>query len=83
MTPTGILGSTPGGVLNLKPMKGERMSKMKALMHERGLTLVKLAELTGIPRSTLGRISNRGNPRTDVATKIAAAFGVEVKELWP
>jgi transcriptional regulator with XRE-family HTH domain len=63
-------------------MKGERMSKMKLLMQERGLTLVKLAELTGIPRSTLGRISNRGNPKHETARRIAEALGVQIDQIF-
>ena len=47
-----------------------------------GLTLVQLAELSGIPVSTIGDIEHGAEPRIVTAILIARALGTTVERLW-
>lgn len=50
---------------------------------ERGITLVKLAEMTGISKSTLNNIENKKtSPTLDQLEKIAIALNVRVQDLY-
>lgn len=47
------------------------------------LTLAQLAEMSGIPVSTIGDIENGAEPRVITALCIAKALRVPVEKLWP
>ena len=50
---------------------------------ERGITLVKLAEMTGISKPTLNNIENKKtSPTLDQLEKIAIALNVRVQDLY-
>lgn len=51
----------------------------------RGLTLQKLAELSGVSVQRLHslQLKDRGGPTLQSARKIAAALGVSVDDVWP
>lgn len=48
-----------------------------------GLTLVQLAELSGIPVSTINDIERGAEPRVVTAILLAKALGSRVELLWP
>lgn len=47
------------------------------------LTLNDLAELSGIPVSTINDIEHGAEPRVATAIKLANALKVSVEQLWP
>lgn len=55
--------------------------KLKEIRIEKGATLVKLHEMTGIPKRTIEDIQKRGDCLVSNAIKIADALGVTLDEL--
>jgi transcriptional regulator with XRE-family HTH domain len=57
--------------------------KIKELRLAQGLSQKKLAELAGVPRSTLGEIEiHMRLPRPEYLERIAKALGVPVNDLY-
>lgn len=58
--------------------------RIKEIREERGISQSKLAELTGITRTTLWRLENGEEETTTTKTllKIANALGVTISELF-
>lgn len=48
-----------------------------------GLTLNQLAELSGVPVSTINDIEHGAEPRVVTALLLAKALSVSVEKLWP
>lgn len=48
-----------------------------------GMTQSKLAEMSGIPASTISEIEHGAEPRVMTAICIARVLGFPVEELWP
>lgn len=55
--------------------------KMQILMGERGLTIKKLAELSGVPRQTISCIISGKGCTPQVAYKIATALDQELSQI--
>ncbi len=57
--------------------------KIKILRDEKGISLSKLSEMTGISKSYLSLLEReiQTNPGLDILEKLAATFDVEVDEL--
>lgn len=47
-----------------------------------GLTLVRLAELSGVPKSTLEDIEQGADPQVSTAIRLAKALNTSVEKLW-
>jgi transcriptional regulator with XRE-family HTH domain len=59
-----------------------KLERLKDWREHRGLTQVKLAELAGVPQSTVSQAeTGRRSPHPGTARKFAEALGVEVEEL--
>jgi len=57
--------------------------KIKQLRRNKGYSIRKLSELTGISKSTLNDLeNNKSIPRPEDLEKIARALEVTPKELW-
>lgn len=54
---------------------------LKQIRTEKGITLVQLHEMTGIPKRTIEDIQRRGDCVVSNAIKIADALGVTLDEL--
>lgn len=48
-----------------------------------GLTLIQLAERSGIPVSTINDIEHGAEPRVVTAIHLAKALNCSVEQLWP
>lgn len=60
-------------------MIGENLKKIRK---SRNLTQEKIAELTGLPQSTISNIEkNISSPKIDTLSKLAKGLGIEVSEL--
>ncbi|MBQ9993692.1 MAG: helix-turn-helix transcriptional regulator [Clostridia bacterium] len=55
--------------------------KLKEIRNEKGISVPKLVELTGIPRRTIQEIEKRGDCLVSNAKKLADALGVTLEEL--
>lgn len=55
--------------------------RLKELRAERGLSVPKLVELSGVPRRTIQDLESRGDGRISTAVKLADALGVTLDEL--
>lgn len=56
---------------------------VKKYRQKAGLTLNQLAELSGIPVSTINDIEHGAEPRVITALLLAKALKVSVERLWP
>lgn len=56
---------------------------VKKFRQAAGLTLAQLAELSGVPVSTINDIEHGAEPRVITAILIAKALGISVEKLWP
>lgn len=57
-------------------------SRLKALRNDKGWSLERLAELSGISRATLSRIENAEvSPTTDILGKLCAAYAMSLTRL--
>lgn len=54
---------------------------LKKIRTERGLSVPKLVELSGVPRRTIQDLETRGDGRISTAIKLADALGVTMDEL--
>ena len=57
------------------------MMKLKEIRAEKGITIIQLHEMTGIPKRTIEDIQRRGDCLVSNAIKIADALGVTLDEL--
>lgn len=55
--------------------------RLKELRAERGLSVPKLVELSGVPRRTIQDLEARGDGRISTVIKLADALGVTLDEL--
>lgn len=55
--------------------------RLKEIRTERGLSVPKLVELSGVPRRTIQEIENRNDCRVSTAIQLADALGVTLDEL--
>lgn len=55
--------------------------RLKQIRSERGLSVPKLAELSGVSRRTIQDLESRGDGRISTAIKIADALGISLDEL--
>lgn len=55
--------------------------RLKELRTQRGLSVPKLVELSGVPRRTIQEIENRNDCRVSTAIQLADALGVTLDEL--
>lgn len=60
--------------------KGEAM-RLKEIRTERGLSVPKLVELSGVPRRTIQEIEKRNDCRVSTAIQLADALDVTLDEL--
>ena len=61
--------------------------RLKEIRLEKGLSVPKLVELSGIPRRTIQDIENNGTCKLDTAIKLADVLNVSLDDLagraWP
>jgi predicted transcriptional regulator len=62
-------------------LKKEEAMRLKEIRTERGLSVPKLVELSGVPRRTIQEIENRNDCRVSTAIQLADALGVTLDEL--
>ena len=55
--------------------------RLKEIRTERGLSVPKLVELSGVPRRTIQEIGNRNDCRVSTAIQLANALGVTLDDL--
>lgn len=55
--------------------------KLKQIRLEKGLSVPKLAELSGVPRRTIQDLEKRDDGRVSTLIKLADALGVTLDEL--
>ena len=55
--------------------------RLKEIRTERGLSVPKLVELSGVPRRTIQEIENRNDCRVSTAIRLADALGISLDEL--
>lgn len=55
--------------------------KLRELRIEKGFTIKKLSELSGVPTRTIEQIQKTGVSKTDTAMKLARALNVSLDEL--
>ena len=58
-------------------------NNVKRYRQAAGLTLIQLADLSGIPVSTINDIEHGAEPRVITAICLAKALNVSVEQLWP
>jgi transcriptional regulator with XRE-family HTH domain len=56
---------------------------VKEIRQAAGLTLAQLADLSGIPVSTINDIEHGAEPRVVTAICLARALNTSVEKLWP
>lgn len=56
--------------------------KLKEIRIEKGLSVPKLSELSGVPRRTIQDIEKRGDCMVSTLSKLAKALNVSLNELW-
>lgn len=57
-------------------------NNVKRYRQAAGLTLIQLAELSGVPVSTINDIEHGAEPRVVTAIQLAKALNVRVEKLW-
>lgn len=55
--------------------------RLKEIRKQRGISVPKLVELSGVPRRTIQEIENRDDCRVSTAIQLADALGVTLDEL--
>ena len=58
-------------------------NRVKQYRQMAGLTLAQLAELSGVPVSTINDVERGAEPRVVTAICLAKALKVSVEKLWP
>ena len=56
--------------------------KLKEIRIEKGLSVPKLVELSGVSRRTIQDIEKRGDCMVSTLSKLAKALDVSLNELW-
>lgn len=59
----------------------EQIMRLREIRTERGLSVPKLVELSGVPRRTIQEIENRDDCRVSTAIQLADALGVTLDAL--
>ena len=62
-------------------LQEEQTMRLKEIRTEKGLSVPKLVELSGVPRRTIQDLEARGDGRVSTAIKLANALGVTLDEL--
>lgn len=62
-------------------LQEEETMRLKEIRTEKGLSVPKLVELSGVPRRTIQDLEARGDGRVSTAIKLADALGVTLDEL--
>ena len=62
-------------------LQEEQTVRLKEIRTEKGLSVPKLVELSGVPRRTIQDLQARGVGRVSTAIKLADALGVTLDEL--
>lgn len=62
-------------------LQEEQTVRLKEIRTEKGLSIPKLVELSGVPRRTIQDLEARGDGRVSTAIKLADALGVTLDEL--
>lgn len=62
-------------------LQEEQTVRLKEIRTEKGLSVPKLVELSGVPRRTIQDLEARGDGRVSTAIKLADALGVTLDEL--
>ena len=62
-------------------LQEEQTLRLKEIRTEKGLSVPKLVELSGVPRRTIQDLEARGDGRVSTAIKLADALGVTLDEL--
>ena len=74
----------PRNEVNTNTYSGRFATRLRTLREEAGLTVVELAEKTGIPKRTIFNWeSGRCAPPVESFPKLAEMFGIEVRTLLP
>lgn len=58
------------------------MLKIKEIRLEKGLSVPKLAELSGVSRRTIQDLEKRGDCMLSTAARLAAAMDVSLNDIW-
>lgn len=58
------------------------MLKIREIRLEKGLSVPKLAELSGVSRRTIQDLEKRGDCMLSTAAKLAAAMGIGLADIW-
>ena len=61
-------------------LQEEQTVRLKEIRTEKGLSVPKLVELSGVPRRTIQDLEARGDGRVSTAIKLADALGVTLDE---
>lgn len=56
--------------------------RLKEIRIEKGLSVPKLSEASGVPRRTIQDIEKRGDCMVSTLSKLAKALDVSLDELW-
>jgi transcriptional regulator with XRE-family HTH domain len=62
-------------------LQEEQTMRLKEIRTEKGLSVPKLVEMSGVPRRTIQDLEARGDGRISTAIKLADALGVTLDEL--
>lgn len=62
-------------------LQEEQTMRLKEIRTEKGLSVPKLVELSGVPRRTIQDLEARRDGRVSTAIKLADALGVTLDEL--
>ena len=62
-------------------LQEEQTMRLKEIRTEKGLSVPKLVEMSGVPRRTIQDLEARGDGRISTAIKLADALGVTLVEL--
>ena len=58
------------------------MLRLKEILLQKGISVPKLAELSGVSRRTIQDLESRGDGRLSTAWKLAQSLGVTLDELY-
>ena len=58
------------------------MLKIKEIRLEKGFSVPKLSELSGVSRRTIQELEKRGDCMLSTAAKLASAMEVTLSEIW-
>lgn len=56
--------------------------RLKEIRTDKGISVPKLSELSGVPRRTIQDIEKRGDCMVSTLAKLARPLGVSLDELW-